>query len=509
MRLSELHTLLDPSVKLHHPGQLDSAGESGRGEHSDEAAFDGDVELLAACFDSRHLRVGDIFCALPGSSCDGREFIAAAENAGAAALLLPAPAVSSKLPQLIVPPSVDFATLAGNAASLLCGQPSSGLWTTAVTGTNGKSTVVHLLSQANDALGTPCARVGTLGMEFRGDCQSIPNTTPAADVLQAWLRDVVAAGARALAIEASSHGLHQQRLAGLEIDVLGWTNLSHDHLDYHQDMAEYAAAKALGVHAMTALGTAFIPYQQQLIANACEGARAQLLNWGLEQANAAVRAQFTTTEYGIELAIDGHLGAARLRSPLVGRHNGENLLLSWCLLRAQGVGGKEAALALEQSNAVPGRLQRVAPSSPWLLYVDYAHTPEALRMVLAALRETHPGRRLGVVFGAGGDRDREKRASMGQAAAEGADWCLVTSDNPRTEDPQAIVEAVAVGARSVSPVMCEIDRRQAIRQAVSLLNPGEVLLIAGKGHENYQEINGKRSFFDDCIELEEAVQCMA
>ncbi len=493
MRLSRLAERLEDACSLVSPA---SAG----GTH--------DVEVRRLCFDSRAVRPGDLFAALPGTAVDGRRFVADALGRGAVAVLGAGLPRSLTVPVLALKPGAHPAETAGRAAALVAGDPSRTLWVGAVTGTNGKTTVVHLLEQALRHAGRRPARCGTLGMAFEGQVEAIPNTTPAADRLQDWLGRVRVAGADSLVLEASSHALDQRRLAGLRIAAAGWTNLTQDHLDYHADLTDYAAAKARLVHGLPAGAPAFVPVTAPLVGVACRGAAAQLVPWSLDRQDAALRGRIVGHEDGLRVAVEGEWGEAELRSPLIGRHNAENLLLAFGLLRAAGLEPAAAAAGLAAAGAAPGRLQRVAEGSPWPLFVDYAHTPDALVRVLDALREAYPGRRLGVVFGAGGDRDRGKRPQMGEAAARGADWCLVTSDNPRTEDPARIVEEVAAGARDRGcPVALEVDRREAIRRAVAGLAPGDVLLVAGKGHEDYQEVAGVRHPFDDRLELEEAARC--
>jgi UDP-N-acetylmuramoyl-L-alanyl-D-glutamate--2,6-diaminopimelate ligase len=480
---------------------------------SAEAGSGADPELLRAVFDSRQVRPGDLYCALRGSQVDGRAYIADAIAKGAAAVLsiggLPAPLA---VPELRVQLGVEPAFVAGLAASELAGRPSDELFVAALTGTNGKSTVVHLLQQAWQMASVPAARIGTLGFAWAGTERPALNTTPAADELHAFLAKVRDAGARALAIEASSHGIAQHRLAGLAVDALGWTNLSHDHLDYHGDLESYAAAKAQLVHALPRGASAFLPPDARVQA-ACRGARCEQITWGLGDASLPLNGQAELApQGGLLLHIGGRYGGGSLHSRLVGEHNAENLLLAFGLLRVSGLDAETALASLAAAEAAPGRLQRVAAQSPWRLFVDYAHTPDAIERALAALRASYPQSRIGIVIGAGGDRDPAKRASMGAAAAHGADWCMFTSDNPRSEDPQAILDAVVAGAQQASlncatELHAEVDRRAAIRAAVARLKAGDVLLVAGKGHEPYQEIHGVRYPFDDCIELAEAVSC--
>jgi UDP-N-acetylmuramoyl-L-alanyl-D-glutamate--2,6-diaminopimelate ligase len=482
-----------------------------------------DPEIQRACFDSRLVRPGDLFCALPSANQCGRAglaYLPQAIQAGAAAVLhVSAPLAAFELvspsgelvPEFRVDLQFSVADVAGRAAHLLASYPAESLWVGAVTGTNGKSTVVHLMQAALSAGGVATASIGTLGMHYSGCDASVLNTTPSADLIAEWLKNANKAGARALAIEASSHGLDQRRLAGLPIDAAAWTNLTHDHLDYHDGFADYAQAKARLVHSLDVGAPAFLPAGNERILKACEGARAQRLTWGFDDSTAAIRGRFqgASASAPMSLAIAGELGQAELQSGLVGQHNAENLLVAWSLLRVAGLSAELAAEKLGQIGCAPGRLERVAPDSGMHLFVDYAHTPDALCQVLRALRESFPQATIGLVFGAGGDRDAAKRAPMGIAAAQGSDWCLVTSDNPRTEDPRAIADAVALGvAQAGAQPEIQVDRRSAIREALLRLKHGDVLLVAGKGHEPYQEVDGVRHHFDDREEVLEAVQCL-
>ena len=470
----------------------------------------GDPDLRRACFDSRRVQAGDLYCALPGHRADGRRFLADAEAAGAAAVLLQGEAPGTNLPLLRVPASGSVAAFAGEAAHLLAGEPSRALWTSAVTGTNGKSTVVHLVDEALRGVGVASASAGTLGLRVGDRISPVHNTTPAADQLHDWLADAWAAGAEAAILEASSHGIVQDRLAGVRLDAAAWTNLSHDHLDYHQTLDAYGAAKGLLFRHLPAGAVGLLPAAQPGLREHCAGTSAELLDWGLDRGGAALRGELVEAEAELDLRIAGVFGNSRVRSRLIGRHNAENLLLAFGLLRLAGVEADAAGAALSQVGPAAGRLQRVAPDAPWSLYVDYAHTPEALERVLAALRDSHPDASLGVVFGAGGDRDSEKRAPMGAAVASACDWAILTNDNPRSEAPAAIAAQVHAGmVDGDAEVEVELDRHAAIRRAVERLQPGDVLLVAGKGHEDYQEVDGVRHDFDDRVELEEAAACSA
>lgn len=479
--------------------------------HGLDAGFD--PQLLRACFDSRQVRPGDLFCALGGFRTDGRKYLSQAFELGAAAFLLQGDQRYGAVPHLGLGASLspaEVARAAGLAAHDLAGAPSEQLWIGAVTGTNGKSTVVHLVEQALNHCGISAAGGGTLGLRFGDQEQGILNTTPSADILHAWLAEVLHKEAEAALFEASSIGIEQERIAGVAIDCAAWTNLSHDHLDIHGTMEAYAAAKAKMILELPDQAMALVPATPELHA-LCSGTQAHLITWALHHDEAELRGICRNGPDGVHLNVQGIFGSGEIQSRLIGAHNAENLLLAFGMLRCAGVEPGPACEALSACTSVPGRLQRVAPDFPAHLYVDYAHSPEALDHVARALREAYPEARLGVVFGAGGDRDRAKRAPMGAAVAEVADWCVVTSDNPRTEEPQGIVQAVAEGVASCTracPFIEEVDRSAAIRLAVARLQPGDVLLVAGKGHETYQEIDGVRHDFDDREKLREAVACL-
>ena len=466
-----------------------------------------DPVLTGVCSDSREIVPGDLFLALPGLTSDGMDYASEAVSSGARVVLSAAPG-TEKVPYLIPKGSLSLAELAGQVAHVLTGRPSDSLFILGVTGTNGKTTVVHLVHQVLEAASIPTGRCGTLGRFFRGTNHAQNLTTPPVDTLQAWFSEVFQAGGRAVALEASSHGLSQCRLAGVSMDAAGWTNLTQDHLDYHSDIASYAKAKAGLIHALPAGSPAFVPLGEDRILAPCQGALAEIIPWGLGD-RAPLRGKVEFHAEGLILAIEGSWGGGEIRSSLVGRHNAENLLLAWGLSRSVGLSEEEASRGLSDATSPIGRLERIRAGGNRFLYVDYAHTPAALEEVLAAIRASHPSKQLGLVFGAGGDRDSLKRFPMGVAAAQGADWCIVTTDNARMESPVSIAEAVADGVRScgVEPLV-ELDRRSAIRMGLKKTAPGDVLVVAGKGHETWQNVGGVRFPFSDKVELEEAVGCL-
>jgi UDP-N-acetylmuramoyl-L-alanyl-D-glutamate--2,6-diaminopimelate ligase len=465
-----------------------------------------DPQLQRACFDSRRVQAGDLFCALGGHEADGRRFLSEAFERGASAFLLQGDTRYGQLPHLVAAQNAPL--VAGFAASHLAGNPSAQMWTGAVTGTNGKSSIVHMFEYAMNQIGKATAGGGTLGLRFDQTIAAIRNTTPSADVLHQWLGQVQEQGAVAAILEASSHGIVQHRLAGLRFDCAAWTNLTHDHLDYHLDMNKYAQAKAQLFLELDSNAVALLPARQDLRA-LCAASAARQLTWGLGIKGVDIRGDLVTGKPGLKLQIESCYGSGVIESALIGEHNAENLLVAAAMMCVADIDLPLACAALSTASAAPGRLERVGSDSDLHLFVDYAHTPDALVHVLEALRDTYPQQRIGVVFGAGGDRDSAKRAPMGRAVAEHCDWCVVTSDNPRTEEPQSIAEQVMQGAVDVGvPCSLIVDRREAIQTAVQSLQPGDVLLLAGKGHETYQEIHGVRHDFDDRIVLAEAVQCL-
>ncbi len=458
--------------------------------------------------DSRKVGAGDVFAAWPGFRTDGRRYLGAAVERGASALLWesgdgfnPGPL---PLPSL---PVEGLRELAGHLAHEIYGRPSAALWLAGVTGTNGKTTVSQMLARALEELGTRCGIVGTLGSGFPGELEAAINTTPDALELHRRLAGFVAAGAGAAAMEVSSIGLDQGRVNGARFDVAIFTNLSRDHLDYHGSMEVYAEAKArlftlpevrtcvlniddafglLQARRLVAEGRDVIACTLYAAnAGAVPGARTLLAD-RLHVAAAGLR---------FSLHWDGHEAEVPVR--MVAPFNVSNLLAVVGALLARGVAFDELLPVVARLTPPEGRMQLLGGVCEPLVVVDYAHTPDALAKVLEALRGTVHSRRgrLVCVFGCGGDRDPGKRPMMGEVARQLADRVVVTSDNPRTEDPQKIIEAVAAGAGPDAE--CVVDRAQAIRLAIAEAAADDVVVIAGKGHEPYQEVLGQRLPFSD------------
>ncbi|MDP2833997.1 MAG: UDP-N-acetylmuramoyl-L-alanyl-D-glutamate--2,6-diaminopimelate ligase [Pseudomonadota bacterium] len=499
--------------------------------------------------DSRRVRPGDVFLAYPGGAHDGRSHIADAIRAGAAAILwepagwdfprgsrLAGDAAAGAVDALIAgkpapTPNLPVPGLKDHAAGLAAAwyaNPSQQLWVTGITGTNGKTSVAHWLSAAWTALGRKTAAIGTIGNGFPGELEVASHTTPDAVSLQALLADYRDAGAGGVAMEVSSHGLHQGRVEGVAFDVAVLTNLTQDHLDYHGDMASYAAAKAR-LFAWPGLKWAVLNADDELGASLekqLRGGATQARRSGLaHDSNRGIREQARSYGYdvlsyglhggdlrarilradrnGLRIEIVSPWGMGELTSPLLGEFNAYNLLAALGALLAGDVPLADALAALAKVEAVPGRMQRVngGEGEPTVI-VDFAHTPDALEKVLAALKPLTKGK-LVCVFGCGGGRDTTKRPLMGAVVAARADAAIVTSDNPRNEDPAHIIADILAGMPPGQDAI--VDRRAAIHKAIHAAAPEDIVVLAGKGHEPYQESNGVRVPFSDREEAQKAL----
>jgi UDP-N-acetylmuramoyl-L-alanyl-D-glutamate--2,6-diaminopimelate ligase len=471
-----------------------------------DALIEGDsgIEVRGVTHDSRRLRKGDLFAALPGLNAHGLDFLESALAAGAAAVLSDCDRPPGwELPWIrSAQPRHDMAAVAW----ALAGDPQRELRLVGVTGTNGKSTTVSLVGQLLDDGGVPTAVVGTLGAQLGGDpLVATQRTTPESTDLAQILRAARDAGARAAAVEVSSHALMQERVAGLEFEVAVWTNLSRDHLDYHLDMEGYFAAKRrLFDHHLADGGRRVLPVDDPWGARLLDEAGAGDLSWGLDRGDVCARGVTSNLDgSSFELRLPGESVAVHL--PLVGIHNLRNALAAAAAAHAFGISSAAIARGFAAARPLTGRLEPVAADLGFPVFVDYAHTPDGLRAVLQALAKI-TDRRLIVVFGAGGDRDRGKRGPMGFAVGELADVAIVTSDNPRSEDPVAIAGAVADGVRATgAEPLIELDRRTAIARALELADPRSLVLVAGKGHESTQTIGDRQlPFSDQLVILEEA-----
>ena len=466
--------------------------------------------------DSRCVQPGDLFVARSGHATSGGRFIADALERGAAAVLL-APGISVDQPAVLVRCD-DPAAALPSLAQAYHGNPSEQLALVGITGTNGKTTTATILKQVLDAAGWRTGLLGTVEVDDGREARPAALTTPGSAELAEVLARMVANDCRAAAMEVSSHALDQGRAAGLRFAVGVFTNLSGHHLDYHGTMEAYARAKGrlfaeLAPDAMAIVNTAD-PASEAMLA----GCAARAMGVRVEPTDRAIAvpAQGEVCVQVAELGIDGMTlqletpwGAGDCRLPLVGAHNAFNAAAAVTAAVGAGVPFDAAMTALGGVAPPRGRLQPVHdPGDEIHVFVDYAHTDAAIANVLGAVRESvPPGGRLRVVFGAGGDRDRTKRPRMLQAACAGADLVMVTSDNPRTEDPESIVQEILAGGCEADRgrIDSEVDRAAAIERAILEASPGEVVIIAGKGHEDYQVVGTERRHFDDAEVAEAAL----
>lgn len=460
--------------------------------------------------DSRKAMPGTVFAAYPGEVRDGRDFIAQAVARRADGVLWEADHYQWD-PALDIPNAgvAGLKTRIGEIAAYVYGEPSHALHMVGVTGTNGKTSVAHWVAQAFTQLGRKTAVVGTVGNGFPsvgttpGALTPALNTTPDAIELQQRLAAYRQQGAVACAMEVSSHGLAQGRVNGTRFNVAVLTNLSRDHLDYHGNMETYADAKARLFN---------WPGLQWVVVNVddefgrrleSETRPARVAGYGFQR-GAVVGEKLHLSQAGLHLRVHTDWGNVEFDVPLLGRFNAANLLAVLTTLLVSDVKLDDACQALAHVTPPPGRMQTLGGNEHPLVVVDYAHTPDALEKVLATLREIAGGGRLICVFGCGGNRDKGKRPLMGRATAKGADEIWVTSDNPRNEDPHHIIQDILAGMNGKPHV--EPDRARAIFEAIGGAHQGDVVLIAGKGHEDYQEVAGERLPFSDVAVAKKALE---
>jgi UDP-N-acetylmuramoyl-L-alanyl-D-glutamate--2,6-diaminopimelate ligase len=466
-----------------------------------EAGTHGAIAVSGLGLDTRSLAPGDAFVALRGAAAHGITFAPAAVAQGAKVILAEAPA-----PPALAPVPVPVLWLdglrerAGQIAARFHGEPSRALQVIGVTGTNGKTSTVQLLAQALTLLGHKAASIGTLGAGLHGEVQAGERTTPDALRVQALLAQFRAAGAGHVAMEVSSHALQQGRVNAVQFACAIFTNLTRDHLDYHGSMQAYGAAKArlFGwpglAHAVINIDDAF----GREIAGSISGGAA-LLRTSVDNAAAEVHAaNLHLDTRGLSFDLRTPWGEAAVTSPLLGRFNVANLLGVIAALGALGFAFEAIVAAVAQLQPVAGRMNRLGGGAQPLVVVDYAHTPDALEQALTTLR-AHSHGRLVCVFGCGGERDAGKRPLMAQIAERLADAVIVTDDNPRGEDGDTIVAAIRAGFRDADAVHVQRDRARAIAEGIAQALAGDIVLIAGKGHEPYQEIGAQKFPFDDAV----------
>ena len=482
-------TLLDIAGKLPQVGW--------DGAHQDNPL------ILTLAHDSRKVEPGTLFVCIPGATVDGRDYAEAAVKKGAVAVLAERPLpVSLPVPVLLTP---DVRKALALLSPWFFGEPAKQLRMIGVTGTNGKTTTTHIIRDIFNRAGRSCGVIGTLHTLIGNQVIPVKNTTPDVLDLQSSLAAMVAGGMKAVAMEVSSHALALDMVAGCEFDAAVFTNMTQDHLDFHGDLTSYRDAKAKLFRLLAAEDA--VKKNKHAIINLddpagrfmLEQTQAQAITYAIEQSADLQAVEVTIRPEGCRFRIVGKFGDFTVQSRLTGRFNVYNLLAAIGVALAEGISVDDIQTALADFATVPGRFERVEIDKPFSVIVDYAHTPDGLENVLRTAKQFVSGRLI-AVFGCGGDRDRTKRPIMGELAARYADRVIVTSDNPRSEEPEFIIGQIMAGI--VTPEAQRrtetiADRRQAIQRAMEIAEAGDVILVAGKGHENYQILADRTIHFDD------------
>ncbi|WP_044642470.1 UDP-N-acetylmuramoyl-L-alanyl-D-glutamate--2,6-diaminopimelate ligase [Risungbinella massiliensis] len=467
-----------------------------------------EIEITGIQYDSRKVRAGDLFIALRGFTVDGHQYVERAVDQGAVAVLVEEE-VETSATIVKVP---DTRRAMAEVANKFYSYPTSKLRVIAITGTNGKTTTSHLIQHILEDANRQTGLLGTIGMKIKGDVYPAKNTTPDVLELQHCFYQMIQEGCEYATIEASSHALDLGRTRGAQIQIAVFTNLTQDHLDYHATMEEYRAAKGL---LFSQLGNSRADHQPVAVLNADDVASAyfakitpaQVISYGIDQ-KADVRAHnIQITPNGTTFEVTSSFGNATIQTQLIGKFNVYNLLAAITVGLVEGLSFEQMITSIHKITGVDGRFETVPGSKDFTVVVDYAHTPDSLENVLKTVKEFANNRILCVV-GCGGDRDRTKRPLMAKIATGISDLTILTSDNPRTEDPEVILDDMEAGITDAPKDRYQrvLDRKEAIDQAVELAQPGDVLVIAGKGHETYQEIHGVRYDFDDRLVAKSAME---
>ena len=463
-----------------------------------EISGERDLTIAQIAIDSREVKPGALFVALRGSHADGNDYVGDAVARGARAIVVESVASVALPPSLAVVRVRDARRALSALAAAFYGDPSHDLAVAGVTGTNGKTTVAHMIAAILGAAGTPCGVVGTVGAEFADRSWRLENTTPLPPELHDVLAQMRDSGARAVAMEVSSHALALDRIDDVRFFVAALTNVARDHLDFHENVEAYAAAKRrLFELAQRCVLNADDSYGRRWAQELRRDGR-DVITYGLESDATLVPKEIVVEAAGSRFVVD----AIPYELPLAGRFNVWNALAAIGIARSFGIADAVSAEALARIHRIPGRMERHVGDDVGVV-VDYAHTPDALESALQSLRETTRGA-LAVVFGCGGDRDRGKRPEMGAVAARLADRVYLTNDNPRSEAPQGIIEEIVAGIADRDYIV-EPDRRRAIERAIAEARPGDVVLVAGKGHETYQIVGDRVMPFDDAAIVREAL----
>ncbi|HUT52565.1 MAG TPA: UDP-N-acetylmuramoyl-L-alanyl-D-glutamate--2,6-diaminopimelate ligase [bacterium] len=511
-----------------------SLAELARGVPGVKLIGDGAVTVGGITYDSRKAGPGDLFVAVPGTRQDGAGFVPQALAAGAAAVLSTDERAAGKAPAII---AADVRLAMGRLAARLAGFPDRRMTVIGITGTNGKTTITYILEAVLAQAGLKPGVIGTVNHRYGGRIRPANTTTPESVDIFEMMMEMENTGVTHAIMEVSSHALDQKRVSGLTVRSAAFTNLTRDHLDYHRDMEEYyAAKKKLFTEVMAGAWTeegradgeaaAAVNLDDEYglrLFNELAGKKVRVIGYGIKAERAEVRAlAVKLSARGLSARVVTPEGTSEVSSRLVGGHNVENILAAWALAASLGIAPQTIAEGIAGLTRVPGRLEPVENGAGITVLVDYAHTPDALEHAVKACRSLAP-KRLITVFGCGGDRDAGKRPIMGRIAVAGSDLAVITSDNPRTEDPERIIASIVAGARETRAKMLdarelaagangligyavEPDRKSAIRLAVAAAKKGDMVLIAGKGHEDYQILGTSKIHFDDREEAGEALK---
>jgi len=457
-----------------------------------------DIEISGLADDSREVKPGDLFVAVPGHDADGRKYIAEASSLGAAAILTsPGMDLHANIPIVL---SNNLRSDLGATADRFYGHPSSKMTVAGITGTNGKTTTAFLLTTIFKTSGKKWGRIGTIGCDIAGRHVPCGNTTPGSIDLHRFLAFMVEKKLAGCAVEVSSHALDQNRTQNIHFSSATFTNLTQDHLDYHQDMESYFAAKA---KLFADVPLSVINFDDEYGRKLIDRIRGKVVTFSSET-DADLKYGCMDSDMQGSVLEFRHGGEVKnFRFPLPGWFNHQNAAAAAATAIGLGLTLNQTVEGLSQSTAIPGRLEPVDLGQPFAVYIDYAHTPNALEKLLSSLRRFNPNR-LHVVFGCGGDRDRKKRPLMGEITSNLADCIYLTSDNPRTEDPKAIIDDTLKGIADRKKCIVIEDRSQAIKTAISRASESDIVAIAGKGHEDYQVIGTMKKFFSD-IEVAKSV----
>jgi UDP-N-acetylmuramoyl-L-alanyl-D-glutamate--2,6-diaminopimelate ligase len=455
-----------------------------------------DGEFGGLAHDSRTVRPGDLFAAIRGFTDDGHRHAPDAVRRGAAVLLVERPLSGLTVPQLVVP---DTRRAFALAAAAFYRHPSRSLRVCGVTGTNGKTTTTFLVDAILRRAGRRSAVAGTLGVLADGapvEFRATTPTTPEASDLQRLLRDLLEGGTQDVTMEVTSHALELHRVDGCRFVTAVFTNLTQDHLDLHGTLEAYRAAKARLFAMVEPDGVSIVNADDPHGEAMAQASRAPVWTYGIDRPARIRAVDVSVTTRGARMTVVWPEGRLPVSLPLPGRFNISNALAAFAVGLSRGVDIDTMRGVLEAAPRVPGRFEPVDEGQPFAVIVDYAHTPDSLEQVLRLSAEISSGRRI-VVFGCGGDRDRTKRPIMGRIGTTLADYAIFTSDNPRSEDPEAILREIEAGAPDADNYVSEADRRRAIQRAIALARPGDVVVIAGKGHETYQIVGDQVIDFDD------------